>query len=251
MPKHAASIADEEISRFSQHAEDWWNPNGAFRPLHRLNPVRVAYVRDRACAHFGREAAKSGSLKGLQILDVGCGGGLLAEPLARLGGRVTAIDASDTTIATAARHAAKHGLSINYRVASVEEVAKKKTRYDLITALEVIEHVADVDSFLDALSALLAPGGLLVMSTLNRTPKSFLLGIVAAEYVLRWIPRGTHEWNKFIKPSELVRRMANCGMSVDHLTGLIFNPLRNAFELRAGDLDVNYMLTATRAKKKR
>jgi len=241
MPRHAASIAEEEINRFSQHAEDWWNPEGAFRPLHRLNPVRMEYVRDRACAHFGRDAGKPGALKNLKILDVGCGGGLLAEPLARLGGAVTGIDASENTIFVATRHAKKSGLAIDYRVAGVEKLAKKKTRYDLITALEVIEHVADVDSFVASLTALLKPNGLLIMSTLNRTPKSFLLGIVAAEYILRWIPCGTHEWKKFVRPSELARRLAANGLRVDNLTGLVFNPLRNEFELQAGDLDVNYM----------
>src|SRR3984957_14361646 len=244
MPRPSASIASAEIDRFSQHAEDWWNPDGAFRPLHRLNPLRVEYVRDRACAHFGRVAQTRHSLKGLKILDVGCGGGLLAEPLARLGGDVTGIDASKETIAVARDHAKAMRLDIDYRVSSVEELAKKKIRYDLITALEVIEHVADVDSFMAALAKSLKPGGLLAMSTLNRTPKSFLLGIVAAEYVLGWIPRGTHEWKKFIRPSELVRRLEENGLQAQDLTGLIFNPLRGAFELRKDDLDVNYMVTA-------
>jgi 2-polyprenyl-6-hydroxyphenyl methylase/3-demethylubiquinone-9 3-methyltransferase len=246
MPRHAASIATEEIDRFSQQAEDWWNPEGAFRPLHRLNPLRVEYVRDRACTHFGRSVGTRQSLKGLKILDVGCGGGLLAEPLARLGGEVTGIDASKETIAVARDHAKAMRLDIDYRVSSVEELAKKKIRYDLITALEVIEHVADVDSFLAALSRLLKPDGLLVMSTLNRTPKSFLLGIVAAEYVLGWIPRGTHEWKKFVRPSGLVKWLEENGLQAEDLTGLIFNPLRGAFELRKDDLDVNYMVTVTK-----
>ena len=207
MPRHAASIATEEIDRFSQYAEDWWNPDGAFRPLHRLNPVRLEYVRDRACAHFGRDAGSRHSLKGLKVLDVGCGGGLLSEPMARLGGEVTGIDASKKTISVARDHAKAMYLKIDYRVSSVEEMARRKEKFDVITALEVIEHVADVRSFLGALSSLLKPGGLLIMSTLNRTPKSFLLGIVAAEYLLGWIPRGTHEWKKFIRPSELVKRV--------------------------------------------
>src|ERR1700733_14703632 len=232
MPRHAASIAAEEIDRFSQHAEDWWNPDGAFRPLHRLNPVRLEYVRDRACAHFERMPKSRQPLKGLKILDVGCGGGLLAEPLARLGDDVTGIDASETTITAARKHAKTMGLDIDYRIAGAEDLAAKKMRYDLITALEVIQHVADTDSFLAALARLLKPGGLLVMSTLNRTPKSFLLGIVAAEYVLGWIPRGTHEWTKVIRPSELVRQLSQNGLEAFGLTGLIFNPLRGEFELR-------------------
>jgi 2-polyprenyl-6-hydroxyphenyl methylase/3-demethylubiquinone-9 3-methyltransferase len=247
MPRGSTSIAFEEIDRFSQYAEDWWNPDGAFRPLHRLNPVRLAYVRDRACAYFGRPTGSRQSLKGLKILDVGCGGGLLAEPLARLGGAVTGIDASKETIAIANQHAKAMRLAINYHVSSVEELARKKMRYDLITALEVIEHVADVDSFLAGLTALLKPGGLLIMSTLNRTPKSFLLGIVAAEYILGWIPRGTHDWKKFIRPSELVKRLEENGLRASDLTGLIFNPLRGEFELRKDDLDVNYLATVVSA----
>lgn len=245
MPRnHAASIASDEINRFSEHAEDWWNPDGAFKPLHRLNPLRVGYVRDQACAHFGRKADSRHSLKDLRILDVGCGGGLLTEPLARLGGDVTGIDASAETIAVARRHAKAMHLAIDYRISSVEELAKKKDRYDLITALEIIEHVADVDSFMVALAKLLKPGGLLVMSTLNRTPKSFLLGIVAAEYVLGWIPRGTHDWKKFIRPSELVEQLEENNLKPTDLTGMIFNPLRGEFVLSKNDLDVNYLVTA-------
>jgi 2-polyprenyl-6-hydroxyphenyl methylase/3-demethylubiquinone-9 3-methyltransferase len=246
MPRPAASISDAEIAQFSRHAGDWWNPEGAFRPLHRLNPVRIEYVRDSACAHFERDPHTPRALKGLKILDVGCGGGLLAEPLARLGGAVTGLDASSEAIEVAHAHAEAGGLTVDYRLGSVEELAKKKTRYDLITALEIVEHVADLDSFIASLAGLLRPGGLLVMSTLNRTPKSFLLGIVAAEYVLGWVPRGTHEWKKFLRPSELVARLAGEGLQTTDLTGLIFNPLRNEFELRSDDLDVNYMLTAVK-----
>jgi 2-polyprenyl-6-hydroxyphenyl methylase/3-demethylubiquinone-9 3-methyltransferase len=244
MPRGSTSIATDEIDQFSHYAEDWWNPDGAFRPLHRLNPLRIEYVRDHACKHFGRNSDTRHSLKGLKILDIGCGGGLLAEPLARLGGDVTGLDASENTIAVAKRHAKAMGLAIDYRATSVEELAKTKNRYDLITALEVVEHVADLSSFFAALVKLLKPDGLLIMSTLSRTPKSFLLGIVAAEYVLGWIPRGTHDWKKFIRPSELVMRLEKNGLRAADLTGLIFNPLRGEFELNKNDLDVNYMLTA-------
>lgn len=242
--RYPASIAQEEIAQFSRHAEDWWNPDGKFKPLHRLNPVRLEYVRDQACVHFKRDRQVRQSLKGLKILDIGCGGGLLSEPLARLGGRVTGIDASASTITVARGHARQNGLDLDYRVASVEDLVKKKIRFDLVTALEVVEHVGDLDSFLLSIAALLEPSGLLIMSTLNRTPKSFMLGIVAAEYVLGWMPRGTHQWHKFIRPSELVRRLEEIGLNVRDLTGLVFNPLRGAFELRAGDLAVNYLLTA-------
>ncbi len=240
------TIAADEIERFSHHAGDWWNPEGAFRPLHRLNPARLEYVRDRACAHFARDPQKRHSLKGLKILDVGCGGGLLAEPLARLGGSVTGLDASGQTIAIARQHAKTSGLAIDYQVSSIEDLAQKKNRYDLITALEVAEHVADLDAFFDALKKLLKPNGLVIMSTLNRTPKSFLLGIVAAEYVLGWVPRGTHDWRKFIRPSELAKYLEAADLRVNDLTGLIFNPLRSEFELSANDLEVNYLLTANR-----
>jgi len=246
--RQSASIQAEEIAQFSRHAEDWWNPHGKFRPLHHLNPVRLEYVRDQICDHMRREAHTRYALKDLKILDVGCGGGLLAEPLARMGAKVTGLDASDETIAIARQHAKQSGLSIDYKAASVEELAKAKARYDVITALEIAEHVADLDSFLKAIRTLLKPNGLLIMSTLNRTPKSFLLGIVAAEYILNLVPRGTHQWQKFIRPSELVARLEKIGLHARDLTGLVLNPLRNEFELRKTDLDVNYMLTASLAK---
>jgi 2-polyprenyl-6-hydroxyphenyl methylase/3-demethylubiquinone-9 3-methyltransferase len=247
MPRPSASVAAEEIAQFSRHAADWWNPEGAFRPLHRLNPLRLEYVRDRACDHFKRPRDARQALKGLSVLDVGCGGGLLAEPLTRMGGHVTGLDASKEAIAVAREHAAEGRLDVDYRLSSVEDMARKKTRYDLVTALEIVEHVADLDSFLAALAKLLKPDGLLVMSTLNRTSKSFLLGIVAAEYILGWIPRGTHDWRKFLRPSELVAKLEVNGLRTSDLAGLVFNPLRGAFELRADDLGVNYMLAAEKS----
>ena len=246
MSRKSASIADEEIARFSGHAADWWNPEGPFRPLHRLNPVRLGYVRDQILAHqkITLETGKK-PLSGLTLLDIGCGGGLMTEPLARLGASVTGIDASDTTIDIARQHASEAGLTIRYEAISAEDLARKPKRYDVITALEIIEHVADTGSFLAAVASLLKPQGLLILSTLNRTPKSFLLGIVAAEYVLGWVPRGTHRWQKFMRPSELVGQLASEGMTTHDLTGMVFNPLRNAFELRSTDLDVTYMLSAS------
>ncbi len=246
MPRlQAASIEKAEIARFSRHAEDWWNPDGKFRPLHRLNPLRVEYVRDQVCARFRRDPQSRNSLKSLAILDVGCGGGLLAEPLARLGGHVTGLDASSETIAIAREHAKSSRLDIDYRTGSIEALAKRKVKYDVITALEIAEHVADIDSFLASLKKLMKPDGLLIMSTLNRTPKSFLLGIVAAEYVLGWVPRGTHQWQKFIRPSELAAHLEKNGIGIADLTGLVFNPLRGEFELKRDDCSVNYMLTAS------
>jgi len=243
----AASIESAEIERFSRVAEDWWNPDGKFRPLHRLNPLRVEYVRDQICAHFNRDVASRASLKDLKILDIGCGGGLLAEPMARLGAYVVGLDASEQTISVARAHAKLSRLAIDYRAGSVEELARRAERFDVITALEVAEHVADLDSFLEAIKKLLKPGGLLIMSTLNRTPKSFLLGIVAAEYILGWVPRGTHEWKKFIRPGELAERLSAAGIEALSMTGMVFNPFSGEFGLHEGDLDVNYLLTATNA----
>ena len=248
MSVQPSTVSPTEIDQFSSHAADWWNPKGSFKPLHRLNPVRVQYVRDQICALRGlKTTGKREVLRGISLLDVGCGGGLLAEPLARLGARVTAIDASAATIDIASQHAIEQGVDIDYRVSTVEDLAQKPQRFDIITALEIVEHVADIDLFLTALTSLLKPGGVLILSTLNQTPKSFLLGIVAAEYVLRWVPRGTHQWKKFIRPSQLVDRVAELGLTPCDLSGLVFKPLRQEFHLSQTDLDVNYFLTAIRA----
>ena len=237
----AASVAPDEIRRFSAQAEEWWNADGAFRALHRVNPLRVAYGRDQILAHTGRD-----SLRGVNLLDVGCGGGLLAEPLARLGARVTGLDASARGIEAARDHAKISGLDIDYRVGSVESLAQEKTRYDVITAMEIVEHVANVDVFLKALAVLLKPNGLLLMSTFNRTTRSYLMGILAAEYVLGWVPAGTHDWDKFLRPSELVGRLEKQRIKTTDLTGLAFNPWRGAFETNKGRLGVNYMLTGVK-----
>jgi 2-polyprenyl-6-hydroxyphenyl methylase/3-demethylubiquinone-9 3-methyltransferase len=251
MPKRPSAavistVAEDEIARFSRDAGDWWNPHGKFRPLHRLNPLRLGYVRDAALAHFGGGKTGRTPLKGLSILDVGCGGGLLSEPMARMGADVTGLDASAEAIAVARRHAEEVGVAVDYKTGSVEAMARSKKRFDVITALEIVEHVADADAFIAALVELLKPDGLLVMSTLNRTPKSFMLGIVAAEYILGWVPRGTHSWTKFIRPSELVKRLDDHGTVVQAITGVVYNPLTSEFELSGNDLDVNYMLTAVR-----
>ena len=242
----AASIDAREVAKFSAMAEAWWDPNGKFRPLHQLNPVRLRFVRDRVCAHLGRDPLAERPLEGLRILDVGCGGGLLCEPLSRLGAQVTGIDAAEKNIRIAELHAAQSGLEIDYRHASAEDLAAAGARFDVVLNMEVVEHVADVGGFLTACAALVAPGGASVVATLNRTPKSFLLAIVGAEYVLRWLPRGTHDWRRFLRPSELVGHLRGTGLEVTEMTGVVYDPVVARWRL-SRDLGVNYMLFAVRA----
>lgn len=235
------TVDPEDVARFSAIAEQWWDENGKFRPLHRLNPVRLTYIRDVVCARLGRDPATPQPLAGLRLADVGCGGGLLAEPLARMGAMVTGIDASAKNIGTASVHAAQTGTAVDYRVSTAEELAASGEKFDIITCLEVIEHVADVKLFVKSLGQLLAPGGVLFLATLNRTPKSYLFAIVGAEYVLRWLPKGTHNWKKFIRPSELAGLLRAEGMAFGDLTGVIYEPFGGTFRLSPRDLDVNYM----------
>lgn len=239
---HDASIDDAEIARFESVAAEWWDSEGKFRPLHRMNPTRVGYIRDALCRHFGRTAGDPRPLDGLSIADVGCGGGLLCEPMARLGARVTGVDAGEEAVSIARLHAAQVGLEIDYRQATAEALAAEGARFDAVLALEIVEHVADVDAFLAALAALMRPGGALIMSTLNRTPKSFGLAIVGAEYLLRWVPRGTHDWRKFVRPSELAGGLRRQGLEIDDVHGMVFNPLSGAWSLSDRDLEVNYLL---------
>jgi 2-polyprenyl-6-hydroxyphenyl methylase/3-demethylubiquinone-9 3-methyltransferase len=236
------STADsDDVARFSRIAATWWDPNGPFRPLHRINPVRIGYIRDRLAGHFGREALANRPLRDLTVLDIGCGGGLLAEPLCRLGATVTGIDASAETIGVAATHAKAMRLAVTYRRAEPETLAAEGKRFDAVLALEVVEHAADMDAFLGACAQLLAPGGCLVLSTLNRTLKSLALGKIGAEYILRWVPPGTHDWRKFVKPSELVGGLRHVGVDVTDLTGMSFDPAKGDWAL-GSDLDVNYLV---------
>jgi 2-polyprenyl-6-hydroxyphenyl methylase/3-demethylubiquinone-9 3-methyltransferase len=244
--KSAASIDQHEIDQFSRHAGDWWNPDGALRPLHKLNPTRLEYIRDRVCAHYGLKTDSRDVLKNLSILDVGCGGGLLCEPMARLGAAVTGLDASGEAIEAARAHAAQSGLKIDYRAGSAEDFVRAGKKFDVVTALEILEHVADIDSLLRSVASLLKPGGIAIFSTVNRTVKSYLLGIIAAEYVLQWVPRGTHDWRKFIRPSELAAHLRKSGLAVRDITGMIYDPLNDTFHLRDGAVTVNYLLTAKR-----
>lgn len=239
------SIDPIEIAKFDRLAATWWDPHGPMAPLHRLNPARLGYLRDRLCGHFDRDAAVRRPLDGLRILDVGCGGGLIAEPLTRLGASVTGLDAAAENLGVARAHAMEAGLVIDYRAETVEAMAARRRSFDAVLALEIVEHVADVPGFLAAVARLVRPGGALVLSTLNRTPKSFLQAIVGAEYLLRWLPRGTHDWRRFQKPAELARTVRAQGLTVGDVSGL-------GFDLRSGDWrvtddpSVNYLLFATR-----
>jgi len=241
-----ASVDAAEIDRFAALAADWWDPAGAMRPLHRLNPVRIGYIRDQATAHFGRDARAERPLDGLRLADIGCGAGLLCEPMARLGATVTGIDAAGEAIAVARGHADGAGLAIDYRVAAAEELARDGARFDMVLAMEILEHVADRDLFLDALAALVAPGGLMVVATINRTAKAWLLAIVGAEYILGWLPRGTHRFESLVRPSEVAAALRRGGLVLHDLTGVVYAPVGGRWTLDARDTDVNYMMAATR-----
>tara|TARA_R110002072_G_scaffold228488_7_gene385772 strand:+ start:421 stop:1155 length:735 start_codon:yes stop_codon:yes gene_type:complete len=239
-----ATIDENEIKHFAKDSDNWWNENGPFKPLHRLNPVRMYYIKQQICTAFNRDFNALDALSGLHILDIGCGGGLVSEALSRMGANVTGIDADIIAITTATEHAQQSSLNINYKCG---DAANLEDKFDVVCALEIIEHVSDVDAFINICQARLKPEGLLIMSTLNRTKKSYALGIIAAEYILGWVPRGTHHWKKFIKPSELVTACRPHNLAPQNITGLIFNPVKNAFELSQKDLDVNYLMSLRRS----
>jgi 2-polyprenyl-6-hydroxyphenyl methylase/3-demethylubiquinone-9 3-methyltransferase len=214
--------------------------------LHKFNPVRLGYIRDRAAAHFGRDAKRLDSLAGLRVLDIGCGGGILSEPLARLGAGVVGADPAERNIAVAREHAAQAGLAIDYRNTTAEALAEAGEAFDVVLAMEVVEHVADVGLFVDICASMVKPDGLMVVATLNRTMKSFALAIVGAEYVLRWLPRGTHQWDKFVTPNELEIAIEQSGMQLTDETGVVYNLLADRWQLST-DMDVNYMVVAEKA----
>lgn len=244
MSPRAASIDEAEVERFERLGGEWWDPRGPMRALHKLNPSRVAWIRERIGVHFDRPG-RDVRLDGLRVLDIGCGGGLLSESLARLGAEVTAIDPAGGNIAIAARHAASAGLAIDYRAVSAEELAASGARYDVVCAMEVIEHVVDFRAFARLVCSLARPGGLILFATLNRTLKSFGLAIIGAEYILGWAPKGTHQWEKFVTPDELEDAVENAGAHVADRTGLIYVPVLDVW--RAGrDLGVNYMMACVR-----
>jgi 2-polyprenyl-6-hydroxyphenyl methylase/3-demethylubiquinone-9 3-methyltransferase len=238
-----STVDQAEVDRFSALAAEWWDPHGKMKPLHKFNPVRLGYIRDTATAHFARDPKTLDCLAGLRILDIGCGGGLLSEPLARLGASVLGADPAQKNIEVAKLHAAQSGLPIDYRATTAEALADAGERFDVVLAMEVVEHVADVSLFVKRCAEMVKPGGLMITATLNRTLKSFALAIVGAEYVLRWLPRGTHQWDKFVTPNELEIALTQGGLTVIEDRGVIYNPLADRWQL-ARDTDVNYMLTA-------
>ena len=241
-----STIDEAEVARFSALAETWWDPRGKMATLHKFNPVRLAYIRDAACKTFERNPKDLGSLKDLRILDIGCGGGILCEPLARLGANVLGADPAEKNIAAAKVHAEQGGLSIDYRATTAEDLADAGERFDIVLAMEVVEHVADMPLFVSRCAEMVRPGGLMVAATINRTLKSFALAIVGAEYVLRWLPRGTHSWDKFVTPDELEIAMERAGLRTTDERGVIYNLLADRWELSA-DTDVNYMVLGEKA----
>lgn len=242
----SATVDQAEVERFSRLGADWWNPRGPMAALHKFNPVRLGYIRDHAAARFDRDAKKLDCLKGLRILDIGCGGGILSEPLARLGADVIGADPAVENIEIAREHAADAGLTVDYRATTAEALSEAGEQFDIVLAMEVVEHVTDVGLFVKTCSAMVKPDGLMFAATLNRTLKSFALAIVGAEYVLRWVPRGTHQWDKFVTPNELEMALEKSGLTVIHERGVIYNLLADRWQL-SDDMDVNYMMVAERA----
>ncbi|MCC6781182.1 MAG: bifunctional 2-polyprenyl-6-hydroxyphenol methylase/3-demethylubiquinol 3-O-methyltransferase UbiG [Hyphomicrobiales bacterium] len=244
MTTTAGSTIDRaEVERFAALSAQWWDPRGKMAVLHKFNPVRLGYIKAAACRHFGRDERALDALAGLRLLDIGCGGGLLSEPLSRLGAAVVGADPATANIAAARLHAEQAGVAVDYRATTAEALADAGERFDIVLAMEVVEHVADLGLFIARCAEMAKPGGLMILATLNRTLKSFALAIVGAEYVLGWLPRGTHQWNKFVTPNELEAALARHGLTVIDETGVVYNPLADHWRL-ASDLDVNYMVVA-------
>ena len=249
-PDSTATLDRDEVARFARLAGKWWDANGPFRPLHRINPVRLTYIRDQLCRRFGRDKTAASSLSGLSVLDIGCGGGLVAEPLARLGAFVTGIDPAPENIEAAKAHADGARLKIAYRAATAEELAAEQlaaggSGFDAVLLLEVVEHVPDVPAFLKSVAPLVKPGGVMVLSTLNRTLKAYALAIIGAELILHWLPIGTHQWQRFVRPDELNAALRRAGLTPADTTGMVYNPLADEWRL-GRDTDVNYFVTAIR-----
>jgi 2-polyprenyl-6-hydroxyphenyl methylase/3-demethylubiquinone-9 3-methyltransferase len=241
------TVDPAEVAKFEAMAAEWWDPNGKFKPLHMLNPCRLDYICAQIAAEFGRDLAGPLPFKGLRILDIGCGGGLLAEPMARLGAEVVGADAAARNIPVARLHAEQSGLTIDYRHTTAEALAAAGERFDVVLNMEVVEHVADPQAYLTACQELLKPGGLMICSTLNRNPKSFLMAIIGAEWVMRWLPKGTHDWQKFITPDELYALLETAGLTPVDRQGMVFNPVTWRWSLSARDLSCNYVTASVKA----
>jgi 2-polyprenyl-6-hydroxyphenyl methylase/3-demethylubiquinone-9 3-methyltransferase len=244
-PGPAATLDPDEIDRFARLASEWWDVKGKFRALHRIGPARLGFLREEMVRHFGMAGTGLRPLTGLRLIDIGCGGGLICEPLARLGARVTGLDPAPEIIEAARRHAVGGGLDIDYRAGRVEELTAEAGAFDAVVCLEVVEHVPDAGAFLKACAGLVRPGGLMLLSTINRTLKAYLLAIVGAEYVLRWLPVGTHQWERFVTPDELSRHLRAAGLVAPTLEGLVYNPLADTWSL-AANTDVNYLAAAAK-----
>ncbi|TCL72613.1 bifunctional 2-polyprenyl-6-hydroxyphenol methylase/3-demethylubiquinol 3-O-methyltransferase UbiG [Rhizobium sp. BK251] len=240
-----STVDQSEVDRFSAMAAEWWNPTGKFKPLHKFNPVRLAFIRDRAAENFGRDPRASRPLEGLRVLDIGCGGGLLSEPVARMGASVVGADPSEKNIGIASTHARQTGVPVDYRAVTAEQLAEAGETFDIVLNMEVVEHVADVDLFLTTCAKMVRPGGLIFIATINRTMKAAALAIFAAENILRWLPRGTHQYEKLVRPEEIEKPLSTEGLEVTDRTGVFFNPLFNEWNL-SKDMDVNYMIVAKR-----
>lgn len=241
-----SSIDAAEVAKFEAMAAEWWDPKGKFKPLHMLNPVRLDYIAGQIAAEFARDRRSLRPFEGLRLLDIGCGGGLVSEPMARLGATVTGADAAEGNIRIARLHAEQSGLKIDYRATTAEALLEAGERFDVVLALEIVEHVADPQAFVTTCTRLLRPGGLLVASTLNRTPQSFAAAIVGAEWVMRWLPRGTHDWRRFIRPDDLAGMFAAAGLRVVDRAGMVFNPVTFGWSLSPRDLSVNYLMAGVR-----
>ncbi len=240
------TIDPAEVAKFEAMAAEWWNPDGKFKPLHMLNPCRLDYITAQIAAQFGRDPRAPKPFAGLRLLDIGCGGGLLCEPMARLGAEVLGADAAPRNIPVARLHAERAGLAIDYRVTTAEDLAAAGEAFDVVLNMEVVEHVADPQAYTDACARLLKPGGLMVCSTLNRNPKSFVMAIIGAEWVMRWLPKGTHDWKKFITPDELYAMIRKAGLTPVDRKGMVFNPVAWSWSLSDRDLSCNYVTASVK-----
>ena len=246
MQASASTVEAAEVAKFEAMAAEWWDPNGKFKPLHMLNPCRLDYITRQIAGEFDRDLTQEKPFAGLKILDIGCGGGLLSEPMARLGASVIGADAAARNIPVAKVHAEQSGLEIDYRHTTAEDLAAEGYKFDVVLNMEVVEHVADPALYLSACNALLRDGGLHICSTINRNPKSFMMAIVGAEYVMRWLPKGTHEWHKFITPDELLALLRGAGLDPVDRKGFVFNPVSWSWSLSDRDLSVNYVTASIR-----